>query len=369
MTNPKILIIGTDTMALYNHRLELISRLLSLGYDVTVVAPSGGEEKGLKELGAKFIDTKMETRGTNPKEDLKLIRTLVSIIREEKPSVVLTFYTKTNIYGGIACRITSTPYIENITGLGSAVSKKGPMQTIMKTLYKSAILKASIVFFQNKSNEQFFKTGSFPVRRSRLLPGSGVCLSRFKPLEYPADGKFEFIFISRVLKEKGIEEYIEAAKIIQRKYPGTLFHVVGPADSELTAYLRNAEKEGVIIYHGKAFDTIPYLKRTHCSVFPSYYAEGMANVLLESASSARPLITTGLPGCGETVDDGISGFVVKERDSNDLAEKMERFILLPYDKKKEMGLNGRRKMEREFDRDIVIDAYVDEIQKVLAVAK
>lgn len=366
MANPTILIIGTDMMALYNHRLELIQRLISIGFGVTVVAPRGGEEKGLEKIGVKFIDTKMDTRGTNPKRDLKLLRALVAIINKENPGVVLTFYTKTNIYGGIACRLTNTPYIENITGLGSAVSKKGPLHKLMKALYKCAIAKASIVFFQNKSNEAFFKSGSMPVKRSRLLPGSGVCLTRFVPLEYPADGNFEFVFISRVLKEKGIEEYIEAAKLIQKKYPGTVFHVVGPADKELTSYLREAEKEGVIKYHGKTFDTTQYIKRTHCTVFPSYYAEGMANVLLESASSARPIITTNRPGCGETVEDGVTGFIVKEKDYLDLANKIERFILMPYDKKKEMGLNGRSKMEKEFNRDIVIDAYEEEIKKILS---
>lgn len=368
MTTPTILIVGTDMMALYNHRLELIERLISLGYGVTVVAPRGGEEKNLENIGVKFIDTKIDTRGTNPKNDLKLLRELIAIIRRERPGIVLTFYTKTNIYGGIACQITHTPYIENITGLGSAVSRRGPLHKFMKALYKFAIAKASIVFFQNKSNEAFFRSGMTPVKRSRLLPGSGVCLTRFVPLEYPADGKFEFLFISRVLKEKGIEEYINAAKLIQQKYPGTMFHVVGPANEELTSYLKQAEVAGVIKYHGKTFDTTQYIKRTHCTVFPSYYAEGMANVLLESASSARPIITTGRPGCGETVEDGVTGFIVREKDYHDLADKMEKFILMPYEEKREMGLKGREKMVREFNREIVINAYVEEIDKTLSIS-
>lgn len=353
-------------MALYNHRIELIKRLLSLGYKVIVVAPSGGEEKGIEEIGGKFIDTKIDTRGTNISHDIKLLSNLIKIIKEEKPAVVLTFYTKTNIYGGIACRLTHTPYIENITGLGSAVSKKGLMQKIVKSLYKSAIQKASIVFFQNTSNEHFFQNGNMCVKKSRLLPGSGVCLSRYLPLDYPSDDHFEFVFISRVLKEKGIEEYVKAAKIIKNKYPDTVFHVVGPADKVLTQYLKEAEKEGIIIYHGKTFNTIPYLQRTHCTIFPSYYAEGMANVLLESASSARPIITTARPGCGETVDDGVTGFIVKEKDYLDLVNKIEKFINLPYKDKKEMGLRGREKMEREFDREIVINAYTEEIEKILS---
>lgn len=365
MTTPRILIVGTDMMALYNHRLELIEKLTLLGFDVYVAAPRGGEEKKLEAMGVRFIDTHLDTRGKNIINDLRLLQNLIKIIREVTPDVVLTFYTKTNIYGGIACRITKTPYIENITGLGSAMMNGGIMQRVMKLLYKTAVADASNVFFQNRHNVQFFKENNMPVKRSRLLPGSGVSLDRFTTLEYPQDGKIEFCYISRILEEKGFREYIAAAEIIKKKYPGTIFHVIGPCAEEYLSELKEAEADGVIIYHGKSFDIIPFIRRSHCSVFPSYYAEGMANVILESASSGRPVITTSLPGCGEGVDDGVSGYIVKARDVDDLVEKIEKFILLPHALKRQMGLNGRLKMEREFDRNIVVDAYVEEINRIL----
>lgn len=352
-------------MNIYNHRLELIKRLISLNMNVSVVAPHGGEEQELQRIGVKFIDTAVDNRGTNIVHDICLLWNLIAIIRREKPDVVLTFYTKTNIYGGLACRITATPYIVNITGLGSALSGKGLLQRVMIKLYHQAVKAANMVFFQNQPNQKFFEENKITVRKSSLLPGSGVCLDRFKPLEYPTTHDVTFIFISRILKEKGIEEFVEAAKIILQKYPSTKFQVIGPANEEYLDYLNSAQKQGIINYYCKQFDIQPFIRQSNCTVFPSYYAEGMANVLLESAACARPIITTALPGCGETVDDNVSGYIVKERDSVDLASKLEKFILLSDNKKKMMGIMGRKKMEKEFDREIVIDAYVSEISTIL----
>lgn len=366
MNTPTILIVGTDMMALYNHRLELIKRLIKEGFKVVVAAPRGGEEKKLVAEGVRFIDTHLDTRGKNILNDLKLLHNLIKVIRKVKPNVVLTFYTKTNIYGGIASRLTRTPYIENITGLGSAMMNGGIMHHVMKFLYKIAIANASNVFFQNKHNVQFFKDANMPVKRMRLLPGSGVSLTRFIPLEYPVDGHMEFCYISRILEEKGFREYIEAAEIIKKKYPEAVFHIVGPSSPEFLPYIKKAESKGIVIYHGKKFDVVPFIKRSHCSIFPSYYAEGMANVILESAASARPVVTTSLPGCGEGIDDGVSGYLVREKDSHDLAEKIEQFIKLPYEEKRNMGENGRMKMEKEFDREIVVNAYIEEIKRIIS---
>jgi len=353
-------------MSIYSHRLELIKKLLSLNYRVSIVAPRGGEEKKLEEMGVGFIDTPVDTRGTDLRKDFCLLVGLIRIFRRERPDVVLTFYTKTNIYGGLACRMTGTPYIENITGLGSAVSGGGLMAKAMVALYRQAVKSASMVFFQNRSNYMFFREKGIAMKRSGLLPGSGVSLERFRPMEYPDSSLLEFLFISRVIKEKGIEEYVAAAREIKKKYPDTVFHVIGPCDNGYADWLSAAEREGIIEYHGKQFDVRPFIRRSHCTVFPSYYAEGMANVLLESAACARPVITTALPGCGETVDDGVTGYTVKERDYRDLVDKIERFILLSHEEKRKMGLMGRAKMEREFDREIVTRHYVESIQAILA---
>lgn len=360
-----IIIVGTNMMSIYNHRLELIKQLLTLNHTVSVATPFSGEEADLIKMGVKCIDVKLETRGKNPFHDLILLKDLIRIFKKVKPDVVLTFYTKTNIYGGLAARICKIPYIENITGVGSAISNGGIMAKMMMTLYSQAVKKAHIVFFQNTDNQALFHKKHIPIRKERLLPGSGVSLERFPLLPYPQTDNYCFLFISRVLKEKGIFEFVDAAKIIKKDYPQAKFHVIGPYDKEYEDYLKKAEKEGCIKVHGKVFNIRDLIKESHCTIFPSYYAEGMANVLLESAASGRPIITTNLPGCGETVDDGVSGYVVKPQDANDVAEKIRKFISLSHDEKKAMGEAGRRKMERQFDRRIVLDAYVDEIVEIL----
>ena len=360
-----IMIVGTNMMSIYNHRLELIRKLLELNHSVSVATPFSGEEQNLIRMGVKCIDVKLETRGRNPFHDLVLLKDLIRIFRKEKPDVVLTFYTKTNIYGGIAARICGIPYIENITGVGSAIANGGWMARLMMMLYSQAVRKAHIVFFQNTQNQSLFHDRKVPLRNEKLLPGSGVSLDRFPLLPYPETDEYNFLFISRVLREKGIYEFVEAARIIKRNHPHCNFHVIGPYDQEFEKYLKNAEAEGSIIVHGKVFNVADFIRDSHCTVFPSYYAEGMANVLLESAASGRPVITTNLPGCGETVDDSLTGYIVQPQNANDVAEKIKKFLVLSHKEKKAMGEAGRRKMERQFDRRIVVNAYIDEIQKIL----
>ena len=360
----QIMIVGTNMMSIYNHRLELITRLLTLNHSVSVVTPFSGEEQNLIKIGVKCIDIKLETRGKNVIHDLCLLKDLVRIFKIEKPDIVLTFYTKTNIYGGIAARICSIPYIENITGVGSAISNGGIMARLMIGLYSLAVRKAHIVFFQNTNNQTLFHNKKIPLRNEKLLPGSGVSLERFPLLPYPKSKEYKFLFISRVLREKGIYEFVEAAKIIKRNRTNCSFHVIGPYDKEYEMYLKNAEAEGSIIVHGKVFNVRQFIRDSHCTIFPSYYAEGMANVLLESAASGRPIITTPLPGCGETIDDGVTGFIIQPQNANDVANKINEFLHLSYEQQKKMGEAGRRKMERQFDRNIVIDAYISEIDKI-----
>lgn len=364
--SPKIMIIGTNVMSVYQHRLELIERLLNLGMRVVVVAPEGEETELLKKIGCTQVYTKVENRGSNPVKDMKFLMNLVKIIKSEEPDLVLTFYTKTNIYGGIACRLTGVPYIENITGLGSALANGGLMQKIMTRLYSIAIKEAEEVFFQNTSNMKYFKDKKLWTKSSKLLPGSGVALMRHPYLPYPEyDTKIKFAFIGRILREKGINDFLGASQKIKTKYPNTEFHVVGPSEGEYAELLHDWSSQGLICYHGKLIDMHPVLEHIHCLVYPSYYAEGMANVLLEAAAAGRPLITTTCPGCGETVDDGVTGYMVRSRDVNDLADKMEQFLKLTGDQKKEMGLKGREKMEREFNRNVVVESYIAEIRNVL----
>lgn len=365
MPKPHILIIGANILSLYQHRLELIRQLQQNGYKISVAAPIDDDAHLMQSLGVQIIDMPVQSRGTNPIKDLSLILRIIKILKQTKPNVVLTFYTKTNIYGGIACRITNTPYITNITGLGSALTNPGPQGKIMTRLYAAAVKKAAIVFFQNQANRQFFKTNNIKTQKSQLLPGSGVSLSRFTPLPYPSPKTTQFVFISRILKQKGIDEYLAAATAIRQQYPNTIFHVVGPADNNYLQKLNTLHQNQTIIYHGKLPDIRPILAQTHCTILPSYYPEGMANVLLESAASARPIITTTLPGCRETIDNLITGYTIRQQDPKDLTDKILKFIQLPHNQKIQMGLNGRAKMQRQFDRQIIVNAYLTQIQLLL----
>lgn len=359
------MIIGTNMMSIYHHRLELIKALLSRDYDVAVAAPRGGEVEALEKTGCRFIHLAVDNRGTSIKNDIVLIRHLRKLYRREKPDVVLTFYTKTNIYGGLVARAMGVPYVTNITGLGSSLYKgEGNLYKILAGLYKNAVKKARLVFFQNSSNRDFFLLRGLYSGQYRMLPGSGVSLERHTVLPYPETETPEFLFASRVLKDKGIGEYIEAAEIIRKKYPEVKFHVVGPCDPTCEAIIKEAEEKGLIENHGKIYDLNEAFAWTHCTVHPSYH-EGMANVLLESGASGRPIITTDVPGCRETVEDGETGFMVKIGSGKDLATAMEKFIALSNDRRREMGLRGREKMEKEFDREKVTKEYLDIISLII----
>lgn len=364
--NKTVLIIGTNMMNLYHHRIDLIKRLLKEGYKVVVAAPEGGEEKELLKIGCEFIPMAVDNRGTNIKNDLTLIKNLSRIYKKVNPSVILTFYTKTNIYGGIVARSLKYPYIENICGLGTSLVGTGILSKIMAQMYKSALKKSSHVFFQNKSNISFMKDRKIYSGVYSLLPGSGVSLDRYQVMPYPNTNNVEFLFCSRVLKEKGIDEYLDAATQIKKKYPNTVFHVVGPCEPVYMSKIKEYNERGIIKYHGKLMDLHPILEKIHCTVLPSYYPEGMANILLESAASGRPIITTTLPGCGETIEDGVTGYTINEKDVDSLVEAIEKFINLPSSEKINMGLEGRKKMEREFDRNIITDQYLNRIQDIVS---
>lgn len=353
-------------MSLYQHRLELIIALMSKGIRVYFATPFGEEVKLLKELGCKYIPIDAESRGTNPLSDFKLLRNILKILKTVKPNLVLTFYTKTNIYGGLACQLTRTPYIENITGLGSALGASGGLkQKLMINLYGLAVRKADFVFFQNSSNREFFKAHHMPVREFGMLPGSGVALNRHKKADYPDTDRIRLVYIGRLLKQKGIFDYLDAAMIILKDYHNVEFHIVGPAEEPYVHELNSTYSHPSVIYHGKVLDVRPIIAQMHCLVFPSYYPEGMANVILESAAAGRAVITTECPGCREGVDDGSTGMIVRPHNVNDLVKAMTRFIRMTESERIAMGDRGRKKMESEFDREIVVRAYIDKIEKLL----
>jgi galacturonosyltransferase len=263
----------------------------------------------------------------------------------------------------MACARLGIPYVSNITGLGTAVENGGIMQKVTLFLYKRGLKKAQKVFFQNTENRDFMINKGVVNGPYDVLPGSGVNLSQYHVLPYPTGETIEFLFVARVMKEKGIDQYLEAAEYIRKKYPQTRFHVCGYCEQDYEDRLRDLDKKSVIIYHGSVRDISEMHKISSCTIHPTYYPEGMSNVLLESCACGRPIITTNRSGCREIVDDGVNGFVVKQKDSKDLICQIENFLALPWEHKRQMGLAGRAKVEKEFDRKIVVEKYIKEVER------
>jgi glycosyltransferase involved in cell wall biosynthesis len=362
----RILILGNHDVGLYKFRKELIVELL-VDYEVYISLPNGDFIEELKNLGCQFIETKINRRGTNPITDLKLLIKYKKIFDYVKPDLVLTYTIKPNIYGGIICRLTKTPYIANITGLGTAIENGGILQSITILLYKIGLMRASCVFFQNSENAEFMNSKGIVKGNQKIIPGSGVNLEYYSVMEYPNDDIVNFLFISRVMKQKGIDQYLDAAKQIRINYPNTQFHVIGFCEESYEEKLKDLHEKGIIQYHGMQKDVRLFHKISHCTIHPTYYPEGMSNVLLEAAACGRPIITTNRSGCKEIVDNEVNGYIVEEMNSKDLREKIEKFLDLSNEKKKHMGIEGRIKVEKEFDRNKVVNFYMTEITRIISV--
>ncbi len=359
----RVLILGNFDMGLYKFRKELIQKLLEEEYEVVISSPKGKYIDSLEQMGCRCVEVSFDRHGKNPFAELKLLRYYKKLIARERPDMIFSYTIKPNIYGALAAEKYKIPIAVNITGLGTAVENPGIMQEIIVALYRRAFRKVQTVFVQNSENKKFMIDKRIAVDRIKLLPGSGVNLEEYHILEYPNDEKIAFAFIARIMKEKGIEQYLDAAEKIQEKYPQTEFHICGFCEEEYEERIKRYEKEKVIIYHGLLMDIKEILKQVHCVVLPTYYPEGVSNILLESCACGRPIITTNRSGCREAVDDGINGFMIPQRDTQALIAAIEKFLGLSNEKRKNMGLAGRRKVEKEFDRKLVVSTYLSEIGK------
>ena len=362
-----IMMIGNDTTYVYNLRDLVIQRLTEDGHHIDIVCEPRLFQDELNRMGCRLIPVTIGRHGKNPLHDIKLYSTLKRIIAREAPDLVLTFNIKPNIYGGLACRKLRVRYIANITGLGTAVEYPGLLQKLSVVLYRFGLKSASCLFFQNEENKSFFLSRKIieADRRYHVLPGSGVNLQRHQPMAYPKEeNALSFLFIARILKEKGIDLYINAARAIKEKYPGCSFHICGLCDDPSYQKILEAENGRSVLYHGEQKDLIPYYETAHCIVHPSYYPEGMSNVLLEAAAHCRPIITTDRAGCKEIVEDKISGYIIPIRNEKALTDALEAFIQLDWTQKMQMGLAGRKRIETQFDRKIVAEYYSTEIRNM-----
>ena len=364
MEKKTVLVLTNCIAGIHSFRKEVMKALVDNGYDVVISHPDIDERCAyFANIGCKDELTEFDRRGMNPVQDMMLMLKYRRLIRKYRPVAVLTYTIKPNVYGGMACRLTGTPQLANVTGLGDAIENGGLLQKLTIFLYNMGLGKARRVFFQNKYNRQFCISKHIADESSVLLPGSGVNLDHHKYQDYPADGVIKFLFITRLLRDKGTEEFFEAAQRIKTKYPNTEFQILGTCEGNYQQKLDSLVADGIINFLGETTDVRPFVGAVHCTVMPSYH-EGMSNVNLESAANGRPVITTNVPGCQETVDDGVTGILCEAKSADSLVAAIEKFMGLSYEEKKTMGQAARRKVEREFDRQMVVNAYLQAVEGV-----
>jgi Glycosyltransferase len=360
----KILVLLNSSGAAITSRKEVLEAIKNSGYDVTISAPYDEYTEQIITSGFHYIKTEMDSRGSNPIRDFKLLLFYIRLIIDERPDLVLTYTIKPNVYGGIASRICRRPQFANITGLSDAIHKPGKMRTITTWLYRLGLRKTKIVFFQNVGDKDYCISNKIGNNKYILLPGSGVNLTEFYFSKYLTEGSTKFLFIGRLKKDKGIEEFLEMIQVIKKRHPEVEFHILGDYNQNYAELVEQLIANKTLLYHGKTKDVRPFILNCHCLILPSYH-EGMSNVLLESCAMGRPIITTNVHGCMEAVDNGINGYCVNVRDSKSLIDGVERFVNLPYPEKVNMGLKARLKVEKEFDRNIISNIYIDEIANIL----
>lgn len=363
----RVLIFVNSLKWLYIVREELVDGLISENAKVGIVGIFDGGEIEFEKKGCECFSLPMDRRGTSIIADFKLIAGYKRAIGEFCPDVILTFSIKANIYGLFALRGTQIPAIATITGLGSGLQANGALSKLIIFMYSVALRRASCVFFQNTSNLAFMMERGMigKKHRTRLVSGSGVNLEKFSVQEYPLDAnEIRFLFVGRIMKEKGVVELLEAFRAVSADNPTASLHILGFLEEDLREILNHAIHMLPVHFHGEVQDVRPYITESHCTVLPSYH-EGMANVLLEAAASGRPVIASRIPGCEETFEEGISGFGCLPRDVLSLQNAMMRFTSLSNNQRKAMGLAGRAKIEREFDRRLVIKVYLDEVKSLV----
>ncbi len=369
----KIVIALNTAWNLVNFRAGLIRALVAEGHEVVAVAPNDEYAPRLAELGCRFVALPMDNKGTHPGRDLLLWFRFLNLLRLERPDVFLGYTVKPNVYGSLAAHVLGIPVVNNIAGLGAVFIRDNWLTRLVRLLYKTALSHSYHVFFQNDEDmKMFVDMGLVAADRISRLPGSGIDLSVFSyaPLLPVENRPFRFLLVARLLWDKGVGEYVEAARMVRRQYPTAKFQLLGFLDVKnptavSSTQMSEWENEGVVEYLGVADDVKPYLAAADCVVLPSY-REGVPRSLLEAAAIGRPIVTTDAVGCRDAVDDGVTGLLCCVRDADDLAEKLLRMIEMPPEERVLMGLAGRRKMELEFNEKIVINRYLRVIEGLVS---
>lgn len=371
---PLIALLTNNDDDIFCFRKELIEGLLKEGYEMLISCPNGPKFELMKDIPFRYDDPVIDRRGTNIIADGKLFLHYRKLFKKERPDVILTYTAKPNVYASVAARSLGIPYINNVTGIGSVVNMTGIKKVFILWLFKLAYSGAACVMFQNDTNMKLAVDSGMIKGDYELIPGSGVDLARYPMQPYPDGGdgktgaKVVFNYIGRVFHDKGVDDYIEAAKRIKKDYPNTEFNMLGfiePTENHYEKELEELGEKGVVNYRGSQKDVKPWIIRAHAIIHPSTYGEGMSNVLLENASSGRFLITTDNPGCQETVIDGESGFIYHGGDVDALVKTIKKFLTLDNEIRKSMGERGRKHVEDNFSREIVVAAYKEKIKQLV----
>lgn len=358
----KIFIAANDSYGLYLFRRDLISRMIADGHEVYTSLPDGDCTERIKALGCTFIETAIDRRGINPRRDATLIHTYHKLLKDIRPDLVVTYTIKPNIYCGMAAKRLNIPYAINITGLGTAFQKDGPLKTLVKGLYHAGCDKAKVVFTENPGiQKEMVAMNLFPAEKIHVLHGAGVNTEHFACASYPVEETpVKFLFIGRVMKEKGVDEFFAAAKRLNAEGIACEFHVAGDYEEDYSETIQQMQANENLVYHGFLDDIRPLIASCHCFVLPSYH-EGMANTLLECGAMSRPLITSAIHGCMEAVNENVSGYLVPAQDADSLYEAMKRFALLPQEQKETMGKASHEFVVSAFDKKQVVEDTVRQL--------
>lgn len=370
--SPRIIISINTAWNIANFRAGLIRALIAEGYEVVAIAPPDEHVGRFEAMGCRFIPLPIDNKGINPIADAALFLRYLQVLRHEHPAAFLGYTIKPNVYGSLAAQALGIPVINNVSGLGTAFIRNSWLTRIVEGLYRTAFRRSHRVFFQNTDDMQLFLAHRLLAsERTGLLPGSGIDLTAFQPQDglCKEDGVFRFLLIARLVYDKGVREYVEAAHILRRQRPSARCAILGFLDVENRTAVNRSDvdgwvAEGVIEYLGSANDVRPHIAAADCVVLPSY-REGTPRTLLEAAAMGKPLITTDVPGCREAVDDRVTGLLCKVRDAEDLGAKMIAMVDMGERDRAAMGTAGRSKMARQFDECTVIDAYLQVLRSIV----
>lgn len=360
-----VMLVGNSDFVIYKFRKELAEKLCSDGYKVYIVVPTaeyGEYASYFRKLGCEVVEVEMDRRGTNPMHDYSLYRTYHKLIGNLQPDVVCTYTIKPNIYAGMAAKKHGVKYIVNITGLGTAIENPGLLSWMLLRLYKYALKDALCVFFQNEKNYRFMKEKKVLRGRTKVLPGSGVNLKEKAYVEYASEIEgIHFLAVLRIMKDKGVAEYLEAVDRLKQSYPYAVFHLAGAYEEESrVVYAPQIEKlvqEGKLVYHGYSHEVQTLMANSHVIIHPSYH-EGLSNVLLEGAAIGRPVLASNIEGCKEAFVEGITGYGFAPKSVDALCDAAEKILHLTEESRRIMGIAGRKYMEDHFDRKIVTEEYM-----------